>query len=268
MKTCATFLLLLLTAVLSVLGADSEESSTVKLVVYDVGAGHPLVHAVVEVVVYAECKGDREIHRFSATTGDNGEFESSLPVGEHFISIVSQLGSIQGCVNIASEKQITTCSRLMRMQPPFQNQTLIARSAGQSSKYSPDLLSFHPCGQAVPSVCATPSKSVRISAKRVVFVDEEKRPIANEILEFRHYDFGPGEVFGSVTTDSAGGVDLFPIYAAQETKGFRNGSEDVVTLNGSMFHLEISPQSSKASQRVMLVKWHCGGEQHLRAAPD
>jgi hypothetical protein len=117
-------------------------------------------------------------------------------------------------------------------------------------------------------MCAIHAHRVRlpriISSKHIVFIDAENRPFANSTLEFRRYSRGRGELFGSTTTDSDGVADLSAIYAHPNAAG----SLDRVAVNKSTFLLELSLTPTNQPQRIKVVKWLCGGHEHLQATSE
>ena len=247
-------------------GASDPESAHIHGVAYDLGADRPVANATLEFVGYANCDSDEEIFRASVQTEKDGEFQASLPVGSHGLRISAQdLKSMRGCIPIAATADIERCSR---MPAPFGQQSLILRTASPSSKFPADILSNHPCAQVEASVCSALSLPNKILSKRVVLMDEEQHPVANVKLEFHAYSMGPGELFGSVITDSQGGADLAPIYAQEEAKGYK-ALMNYVTLGGRFwFQLDLSPEPDQPLQIVRLVKWRCHGEDELQAVPD
>lgn len=265
-------LAVLMLLVAATLGAEPRNTSHVNFVVYDISSDRPVARSMVEVAVNSDCASGQEMLRFSAATGEHDEFEASLPIGEHLLSVTAPPSSVvKHCVDVSSAEWIKRCTHNL-YKGWDSRQTVIVRTVGQSSKYRGDILSFHPCQQAAPNVCSRLGLPHNISSKYVIFADEEKRPIANAILEFREYGMGFGStIVASVTTNSEGGADLGPVYVSQETKRYP-ASQYWITLNGSSplqgFLLDLSAAPSNSQQRVKILKWRCHGEEQLEATTE
>jgi len=197
-KICQLLVLLLIALPVSTM-AETPEHVHIKGVLYDIGADRPVSNTAFEIVSYSTCDSDDEIFRTPVHTGEKGEFEASLPVGSRDlrIAVPSELKPIRACIQISSREQIATCSTRLRMAPPFREQGLIVGTASVSSKYPPDIRSEHPCAQGFTGVCGALSLANKILSKRLAWLDEEDRPIANVKLEFHSHSMGPGELFGS-----------------------------------------------------------------------
>ena len=142
MKTCSILVLLLMALSTSVFSAGPENASKVDFVVYDIGADRSVAHTTVEFVVYSDCAAGPETLHSSALTDENGEFQTSVPIGQHLLWVTSPLGGpVLGCVNIASAKG----NRKLR-QP---NITTLACANG---KWSSPTTGGHP---GCSSMCAT-----------------------------------------------------------------------------------------------------------------
>jgi len=258
--------------VTSALSAESNKPSGVNFLVYDIDADHPVARTQVEVAVNSNCASGQETRRFSAATGENGEFEASLPIGEHLLTVTAPFSApVAKCVDIASAQQIKRCTGGFRMNGPFIPQTFIVRSVKPSSKCPSDVLNSHPCDQVVKSVCFPLNLPNTISSNYVLFTNEESRPLASVILEFRRVSMGVGELLGSVTTNSDGGADLSPIYALPLGKGLVNVKIAESSSNEGLqggFQLDLRPTSSGSSQRVKILKWRCHGREQLAATTE
>ena len=258
MKTCSIFLPLLMDLLTSVFSAGPENVSKINFVVYDIGADRSVAHTRVEFVVYSDCASGPEIVHSSALTGENGDFQTSLPIGQHLLSVTAPLGGpVRGCVNIASAKEIESCGGRTL-------QRLLVRMVSGHRPLPADILDAHPCAPHMPTVCEPLNLPRIISSKHIVFIDEENRPFANSTLEFRRYSKGLGELFGSAITDSEGAADLSAIYAHPNAAG----SLDQVAVNKSTFLLELSRTPTNQPQRIKVVKWQCGGHEHLQATSE
>lgn len=242
----------------SVFSQNPDNASKIDFVVYDIGADRPVAHTTVEFVVYTNCASGPEILRSSALTGEHGEFQTSLPVGQHLLSVTSPLTPpVRRCVDIASAKEIESCgSRTL--------QRLIVRMVSGHRPLPADILDAYPCAPYSPTVCEALSLPRIISSKHVVFIDDKDRPFANTTLEFRRYSKANGELFGTTTTDSVGAADLSVIYAHPNAAG----SLDYVAVNKSTFLLELSRAPTNQPQRIKVVKWQCGGQEHAQATSE
>jgi hypothetical protein len=258
MKTCSALVPLLMVFSTLAFSAGPEIASKIDFVVYDIGADRSAAHTTVEFVVYSDCTSGPEILRSSALTGENGEFQTSLPIGQHLLSVTSPLGGpVRGCVNIASAKEIARCGARTL-------QRLLVRMVSGHRPLPADILDAHPCAPYMPTVCEALNLPRIISSKHIVFIDEENRPFANSTMEFRRYSKSRGELIGSATTDSEGAADLSAIYAHPNAAG----SLDQVTLNKSTFLLALSRAPTNQPQRIRVVTWQCGGQEHLQATTE
>lgn len=257
MKTCSIFVALLMALSGSALSPDPAKTSKIDVVVYDIGADRPVAHASVEVIVYSDCASGTEILRSSVLTGEHGEFQISLPIGDHLLLVTAPLGApVRACVTIASAKEIESCGG---KKAPSAMQRLFVRTVSSSRKFPSDILISHPCAASNHSVCDPLSLPNTISSRHVVFVDDENRPIANLTLDFRKYSKVVGESFGSVTTDSEGVADLSPIYDHPNAAG---------SLVQAGFLLKLSRAPTDQLQRIKVVRWQCGGKEQWQATSE
>lgn len=259
MKTCCILVPFLMGLSTSVFSQNPDNASKIDFVVYDIGADRSVAHTTVEFVVYSDCGSGPEILRSSALTDEHGEFQTSLPIGQHLLSVTSPLAPpVRRCVNIASAKEIESCGsrRLQR---------LLVRTVSGHRPLPADILDAHPCAPYEPTVCEALSLPRTISSKHVVLFDEENRPFANATLEFRRYSKARGELFATATTDSEGAADLSAIYAHPHAAG----SLDYVAVNKStLFLLELSRAPTNQPQCIRVVKWQCGGQEQAQATSE
>jgi hypothetical protein len=258
MKIRSILVLFLMGLSTSVFPQNPDNASKIDCVVYDIGADRPVAHTTVEFVVYSDCASGPEILRSSALTGEHGEFQTSLPVGQHLLSVTSPLTPpVRRCINIASAKEIESCgSRTL--------QRLLVRTVSGHRPLPADILDAYPCAPYSPTVCEALNLPRIISSKHAVFMDDKNRPFANATLEFRRYSKARGELFGTATTDSEGAADLSAIYAHPNAAG----SLAYVAVNKSTFLLELSLAPTNQPQRIRVVKWQCGGQEHAQATSE
>jgi len=258
MKIRSILVLFLMGLSTSVSWQNPGNASKINCVVYDIAADRSVAHTTVEFVVYSDCASGSEILRSSALTDEHGEFQTSLPIGQHLLSVTSPLTNpVRQCVNIASAKEIENCgSRTL--------QRLLVRTVSGHRPLPADILDVHPCAPYSPTVCEALNLPRIISSKHVVFIDDKNRPFANATLEFRRYSKARGELFGTAATDSEGAADLSAIYAHPNAPG----SLDYVAVNNSVFVLELSQSPTNKPQRIRVVKWQCGGQEHAQATSE
>jgi hypothetical protein len=258
MRTCRTCVALLMLSI-SGRSATLAQVSKITLVVYDIGADRPLVHTTIDIVVGSDCASDSKILRSSALTDGNGEFQTSLPVGRHLLSVTGPSGHpVRACVRIAPAEEISSCGG-------GTSQRLIVRTVTGRRPLPTDILDAHPCAAHAKSVCDPLDLPRTVHSKHLVFADDEDRPFQNRMLVFSRYSKGKGEYLGSVTTDNEGRADLSAVYVHPRAAG---SLDQIVIKNSAPFLLELSPTPTNQPQRIKIVKWQCGGREHVQATSE
>jgi hypothetical protein len=159
---------------ISGLSAKPAQVSKIDVVVYDIGADRPLVHTTVEIVVGSDCASEAKILRSSALTDGKSEFQTSLPVGRHLLSVTVPSGhSVRACVRIASAEEIASCGG-------GTSQRLIVRTVTGHRPLPTDILDAHPCAAQAKSVCDPLDLPRMVSSKHLVFTDDEDQPFRTQ----------------------------------------------------------------------------------------
>ena len=68
----------------SIVSAEPPKANTVRIFVHDLDLDQSVANSSIQVVVNSNCESGGQILRFSASTNEYGQFETSLPVDLRF----------------------------------------------------------------------------------------------------------------------------------------------------------------------------------------